>query len=181
MRRLILSISLLAFFVNPGFACSTGDEDFHFGEAEMRSSVEGTWQITSTGDGSAAWALTVQIRESGGKLDGGTALRAGASTRGFIRAAAACAERTLVRSAGACMDTSKMPLEVAYISGDSSYQSAPMSGMLSVYTTSFGQGFLWLSLGNVALTVTIKADGEVLSASASGNDGASVAVARIGP
>jgi hypothetical protein len=39
---------------------------------------------------------------------------------------------------------------------------------------------LWLSLGDVVLTVTIKPDGDVLSVTASGNDGDSVAVVRIG-
>jgi hypothetical protein len=73
-----------------------------------------------------------------------------------------------------------MPLDLAYVSGDSAYQSVPMTGMLSVYTTSFAQGMLWLSLGDVVLTVTIKPDGDVLSVTASGNDGDSVAVVRIG-
>ncbi len=100
MRRLVLSISLLAFFINPGFACSPGQDNFNFSEADMRSAVEGTWQITSTGDGGATWNLAIQIGESVDKLDGGTALRSGTKTRGFIRAAAACDSRTFVRSAG---------------------------------------------------------------------------------
>jgi hypothetical protein len=73
-----------------------------------------------------------------------------------------------------------MPLDVAYISGDSAYQSVPMSGMLTVPSAIFDKGSLGLSLGSVVLDVTVTADGEVLSVTASGNDGASVAVVRIG-
>ena len=158
MRRLVLLLSLLAFFVNPGFACSPGEEDFNFGEAEMRAAVEGTWQITFGGDASTS-ELTVEIRESPGRLDSGMAVGSGTRARAFIRAAAACGSRTFLRGAGACMDMSEMPLDVSYVSGDSAYQGVHMGGIFRAFGTSFSGGYIDISFGGSALSADVNANG----------------------
>jgi hypothetical protein len=163
MHRLSLLFALVAFFLNPGLACTSGESDFDFGEEEMRAAVEGQWQFQwLKADGTSAM-VTVAVAQAGGGMDSGTmSIRSGG--RGFVRAASACDSRTFVRSAGACVDMSQMPVEVAYVGGDGAFQAMPIGGDFHVYGLSFRTGYLGIVLGDTSLTVTVRRDGTVESA-----------------
>lgn len=166
MRRLILSLAVLAFFVNPGIACTSPDDGaFQFGEPEMRAAVEGQWRIDWSVAGGAATSVTVQVSQAGAQGDSGTAALSPAAGRGgFIRAVAACDSRSFVKSASACMDSTQMPLQVAYVSGDSAYQAIPLGGTFSVYGLSFSTGHLQLVFHKTSVTLGVRPDGSVATA-----------------
>jgi hypothetical protein len=184
MRRLMLFLTVLAFFVNPGLACtSTDDGTFQFGEAEMRTAVEGRWQIDWNVAGGASTSVTVDILEGGVGYDGGASvMRPSGQRHGFIRSAAACDSRTFVRSAGACVDVSRMDLQVAYVSGDSALQAEPIGGTFSVYGLSFGTGYLHLVFGKTSVSVGLGPDGTVRSTSGMSPEGQlTVTAKRVAP
>jgi hypothetical protein len=184
MRRLLLSLAVLAFFINPGIACSSSDEDsFAFGEADMQAAVEGQWQLGWTAPDGTQGTVTVQVAEAGAPSDGGAAvMRPAGQRRGLIRAAAACGSRTFVKAAGACIDSSRMDLRVAYVSGDSKYQIVPLSGSFNVGGLSFESGHMLLTLDQTTVTVTIRPDGRVLMTSGFGPDGQlAVTAMRLAP
>jgi hypothetical protein len=161
MRRLALSLALLAFFLNPGFACSPSDEpEFKYGEAEMKAAVEGTWLLTLRATDGTLSETTLQIAESS-KAQAFLSPTApgGSHGTGLIRSAAACGTRTIVKSAGACIDMSQMPLDVAFVSGSPRFQGVPITGTLRVDSLIFTQGTLNLGLGDVSVWATIAPDG----------------------
>jgi hypothetical protein len=55
----------------------------------------------------------------------------------LIRSAHACGGRTLLKSASACIDSTHMPLDVAFVGGDASFATAAMSGSFTVLSTTF--------------------------------------------
>lgn len=85
----------LAFLVNCDFIMGA---DWKFGEAEMRSAVEGTWKLTRGGE-----TVTLVVKQ---------ATAATHSDRGFLKSAAACGSRSFVKQAAACTDSTRMPLEL---------------------------------------------------------------------
>ncbi len=173
MRRLLLSLAVLAFFINPGIACSSSDEGgFEYGEADMRAAVEGQWQLAWSAPGRASVSATVQISEASGQADRGVAATRSTGQRGrFIRAAAACCSRTFVKSAAACVDMSRMDLQVAYVSGESALQNATLAGSFMVGSLTFRSGYMQLVLDQTHLTVIVRPDGTVESSQGTSPDG----------
>lgn len=161
MNRLTMSLAVVVFFLNPGIACTTGPEaDYKYGEAEMRSAVEGTWALTlAASDVSSDTPIILQVTESRDAQP--DQIQAAKSGRGLIRHAAACGTRTFVASVQACIDSSEMPLDVELVSGPDAYKDAVMSGRLSVYSLLFSQGSLSFTLGDLHVSATIAPDGTV--------------------
>jgi hypothetical protein len=138
---------------NPLFGL--GAEEPHFGAAELRAAVEGTWRLTvRTADG---LELTMPFIIAQGSAVAGTH----ASTRALVQPAAACGTRTLVRPAGACADETHMPLEVTLILPGGWLRQEP--GQLFVEGTRFRYGYLSVHLANLRVDATIQPDGGVHS------------------
>jgi hypothetical protein len=174
MRRLALSLAALAFFLNPGFACTGQDEpEFNYGEAEMKAAVEGTWVVTVGAD-----QITVQVAE--GHEAQPNQIQAARPGGHFIRSAHACGNRTFVASANACIDSTSMPLDVTFLSGPDSYRNAVLSGGLTVASTSFSFGYFGLRLGSLSIEAGILPDGTVaLAPSPSARDGGNPVTAGV--
>jgi hypothetical protein len=138
MRRILWTIPLAFFFLNPSFACGPADDapQFHYGAVEMRAAVEGVWSFAIMPEG-AAGPIKVMVKVQQAASAPGAEAHASATGRSLIRPAHACGSRTLVRSAGACVDISTMPLTVTFVDGDASFASAPMSGAFEVMGTEF--------------------------------------------
>ena len=165
MRRFSLSLALLAFFLNPGFACSPSNEpEFKYGEAEMKGAVEGTWMLTLRATDGTLSETTLQIAESGKAQALLSPTAPGGSYRtGLIRSAAACGTRTFVKSAGACIDMSEMPLDVVVAGGDPRFQAVSSSGNLRIASLIFSLGMLELKLGELSVWSTVAPDGTTSS------------------
>jgi hypothetical protein len=176
MRNLLWVLPVLAFVLNPSFAC-VEEPEFQYGAAEMRAAVQGDWSFTITPDGRDAVQVTVHIDQATAAPPAATARTPGA---GLVRAAHACGTRTLVKGAGACTSASEMPLAVTYVSGDSSFQSATLSGRFWVGALTFLFGELTLNLGEYQIVARVNADGSVadLHLGANGLAG-TVAVSRL--
>jgi hypothetical protein len=168
MHRLAISMAVLAFFLNPGLACTSGSEEpeFQYGEAEMKSAVEGTWVlVVSRSSTSPTEEITLQLAESSkAQPDKMQVMRNGRA--GLVRSAAACGTRTFVTSAHACADLSEMPLDVALVNGPADYKDAVMSGRLMVGSLIFTQGDFSLSLGALSVHAAVGPDGTVSTVSA---------------
>ena len=110
--KLSFLIGFAVFALDPSYGCRK--DTFHYGEAEMRAAVEGTWRL-SMPESYDAPARTYTFR-----ITAATASQHGERSFGipFISSAHACGDRTLVRSASACEPRSLMPLELANIAGD---------------------------------------------------------------
>ena len=176
MHRLAIAVAALVFFLNPGFGCSSGQEDnYQYGEAEMKTAVEGTWVLTlGASAGSPNEVITVRVAESSKAHADNT--RTVNHRRGMIRAAAACGTRTLVASAHACIDSSEMPLDVTLVSGPDSYKAVPLSGNLAVHSLIFSQGSFGLSFGTLYVSADITPDGSVQSLYGGHSDGSVIPV-----
>jgi len=159
MRKLFWLLFVGFFFINPGAAC-TDEPDFQYGAAEMRAAVEGDWVLAITPPDGAPIAVTVHVAQA--------ATAPGATARGparsLVRAAYACGTRTLVKGAAACGDSSQMPLEVTFVSGDAALETATMSGSFLVDSLVFTSGVFYLALGPYRVTAQVDADGTVTSA-----------------
>jgi hypothetical protein len=160
MRKSAWLIPVVVFFLNPGFACSD-EPQFQYGDAEMRAAVGGDWSFTITPAGGAATEVTVHVDQAV-TAPGTTA--AAAPARSAIRAANACGTRTLVKGAAACVDSSQMPLTVTFVAGDDAFQSAALSGELTVFGLAFATGNLNLTLGAYQVMATVNADGSLANA-----------------
>ena len=157
MRNLSWLLPIAVFLVNPSFACSD-EPQFQYGAEEMRAAVAGDWSLTITPDGGSATQVTVHVDQAA--MAALTA--APRSKRGLVRAAQACGTRTLVKSAGACLDISEMPLAVGYVSGDTTFATASMSGQLTVFSLVFDTGDLTLTIGPYQVLARLKADGSLV-------------------
>jgi hypothetical protein len=178
MRRLAMSLALVAFLVNPWFACTGQDEpEFTYGEAEMKAAVEGTWVLTLA-SGGANQEITLQVSESNKALpDQMQAMQK--SQRSFVRSAAACGNRTFVSSAHACADSSSMPLAVSMVSGPDTYKDAEMSGSLMVGSLNFTRGELGLTLGSLRVFASISPDSTVVGTPSAGDGATSMTVVSL--
>jgi hypothetical protein len=136
---------------NPLFGL--GAEDPHFGAAELRAAVEGTWRLTVTTADGAEQTMAFTIAQ------GGAAAGTHASNHALVQPAAACGTRTLVKPAGACADETYMPLEVTLILQGARQRQAP--GQLSVEGTHFQYGYLSVRLANLRVSANILPDGGV--------------------
>ena len=175
MRRFALSLALLAFFLNPGFACSPSEPEFTYGEAEMKGAVDGTWLLTLRATDGTLSEATLQIAESSKpQAMLSPAAPSGSYRTGVIRSAAACGTRTFVKSAGACIDMSEMPLDVVVAGGDPRFQAVSSSGALRITSLIFSQGTLDLKLGDFSAWFTVAPDGTTSSPSGGSIDGSTV-------
>jgi hypothetical protein len=163
------------FFLNPGIACSPGDDQAHFqyGETEMRAAVEGTWEIGVVASDGSQSSATVQIVEATERRDGSALLRSG-ERHGLIRSAAACGSQFFIKSAGACTTASGMDLEVVYLSGDQRFQNIRMSGVFMIASETLVPGRLELQLGASRVTATVTPKGTASNVSMYAPDGATV-------
>ena len=179
MRRLTLSLALLAFFLNPGFACSPSDEpDFKYGEAEMKAAVEGTWLLTLRASDGTVSETTLQIAQSGTAQAMLSPRGSGSSRTGLIRSAAACGTRTFVKSAGACIDMSELPLDIAFVSGDPRFQGTALTGSLRIMSLIFTEGTLDLGLGGMSVWASVAPDGTTRSPGGGAGDTTVVSLVR---
>jgi hypothetical protein len=153
MRNLWWLVPVAVFFLNPNFAC-VEEPQFQYGAAEMLAAVAGDWSLTITPDGGAATQVTVHVDQAAAPA---TAARS--AGRALVRSAYACGARTLVKSAGACGDWSEMPLVVTYVSGDTAFSTAAMSGNFMVDGLLFGVGELTLTIGPYQILMQVMADG----------------------
>jgi hypothetical protein len=164
MRRLSWLLAVAFFFLNPGFACGPAEPQFNYSAADMLAAVEGTWSFTIMPEGAAnSVQVTVKVEQA--------AMAPGAQARAparfvLVRTADACGVRTLVKSAGACVDLSEMPLTVTYLTGDSSFANAPLSGTFLVNGTDFAPANtdLELVLGGYHVHAQVFPDGTILNA-----------------
>jgi hypothetical protein len=157
MPRLLWLLPLGFFFLNPTFACGPAEAEYQYGASEMRAAVEGTWSFSLTPVDGPPTQVTVRLEQA----PTAPASMARASGRALVRAAQACGTRTLVKSAGACDDISQMPLVVTYVSGDSAFSTAPLSGNFNVYSTVFTSGELQLKVGSYQISSQVNADGSL--------------------
>jgi hypothetical protein len=180
MRRLALFLAVLGFFLNPGIACVSSDEpDFKYGEAEMKAAVEGTWLLTLRATDGALSETTLQIAESSKAQAMMSPTVPGRSYRtGVIRSAAACGTRTIVKSAGACIDASEMPLDIVVTGGDPRFQGVSSSGGLTIPSTYFTQGMLYLKLGDFSVMFNVAPSGATSLPSGGTLDTAVVSLVR---
>jgi len=79
-----------------------------------------------------------------------------------VHAAYACGTRTLVKSAVACIDATQMPLVVTYVSGDTAFSTAAMSGTFLVDSLLFTGGYLTLTIGPYQILTQVMADGSLV-------------------
>jgi hypothetical protein len=174
VRSLAIPLALLAFFLNPGLAC-TDEPQFQYGEAEMKAAAEGTWVITLGNPSNDQ--ITVQVVESS-KAQADQIRAARGSREGFISSAFACGNRTFVASAHACIDESTMPLDVVFVSGPDTFKDASMSGGLAVHSLVFSQGDFYLYLGSLSVFASIAPDGTVNTLSGGSNAASLVSLNR---
>ena len=166
MRKFALTLGLLGFLLNPGFACSPADDQgFTYGEEDMLATVQGAWRVTID-KGQGPRSFTLQIDQSE------TALARLETTGGsLIRSAHACGSRTFVKGAAACLDISTMPLSIAFTEGDDAYKDFAYSGIFSVASLHFTQGQLSLNFGEDWIYATLPPGGTSATISSSSISG----------
>ena len=163
MRRLLWAVPVAFFFLNPGFACSPPEPQYHYGATEMRTAVEADWSLTiAPQDGGALQHVIVRVTQA----PDATAVNGQARARGLslVRPAYACGNRTLVRSADACLDVTTMPLTLTAVSGDPSLSSGKLSGTFTVDGLDFDFGLLELDVGPYQILGQVYADGSIIDA-----------------
>ena len=158
MRSLAWLLSAAFFFLNPNLACGPDEPAFRYGATEMRQAVEGDWALTITPAGDPALHVVVHVAQAS---SASVSLTPAAPSR-LVRSAHACGTRTLVRGAAACLDVSQMPLAVSYVSGDSSFASASMSGGFTVVGLAFNSGEIELKVGPYQILSQVTADGTLV-------------------
>lgn len=139
-----------------------GAEEPHFGAAELRAAVEGTWRLTVRMADGTEEGIAFTIAQ------GSAVTGTHASNRALVRPAAACGTRTLVKPAGACADETYMPLEVTMLVPWARQRQEP--GQLMVEGTRFQRGTLSVSLASLRVNATILPDGRVHAVSSTSDD-----------
>lgn len=118
----------LAFVVNPAvLACSSNDdeEDFTYGEADMKAAALGDWQGTAEVDGESV-AFTLSLEQASGKSSTQSISAPGVTPQ--------CGSRSFVKPAAACISTSSMPV-VGTLTSDNDELSGPVTGQLTAFRT----------------------------------------------
>jgi len=145
--------------------------EFHFGAADLRSAVEGTWSLKVTDRDGVDHHWRLSIAQASHDLQ--------RSDRGWIAPAAACGNRSLIRNAEACEDLTEMPLEIVALDA-----GAPaFTGSLRVFGLDFETGALELSLDGPLdgeLSATVMPDGKITRMSTS-NQLSAATLVRIAP
>lgn len=157
MRKRIAAgvVGVAALVLSPFAACGPS---FSFGAKEMTAAIEGTWKMTLPAQGEApAQEITMKIEQHSVDVD---------SSTGFIKSAAACGERSLVKVAGACLDSTRMRLDVTFLT------TAPLEGetykdihgALVVAGENFKMGMLDIQLDKRVIAATVSPDGTAADA-----------------
>jgi hypothetical protein len=133
----------LAFLANCDFIMGS---DWTYGEAEMRSAVEGTWKLTRA----SGEAVTLIAKQ-------GTAAKQHGD-RGFVKSAAACSSRSFVRQAAACINMTNMPLDITAAGHEI------VGAELVVASTTFTAGTLRFKLDGALVEARVDPTGAVESA-----------------
>ncbi|HEU0033488.1 MAG TPA: hypothetical protein VFQ53_22810 [Kofleriaceae bacterium] len=147
MRKLVGGLTLVvAFIVNPLFACHPFEPSFSYGEAEMKAAVEGTWKLAFRGR-----ELTIRIAQA-------KAVEQHSMRRALVKSAAACGHRTFVKSAEACKDLSELPLTLVAVNEP----TTKTEGRFVVESTTFDAGELLITVDGKRLAAVISPQGKVL-------------------
>jgi hypothetical protein len=153
-RTCLLLFGTAAFLFNPAACATGGDQDnYQFGDAEMRMAVEGSWRVTVTPSTGTPNTFTVRLAQASGT--------ASVRRSGLVRPAMACGSRTLVRGAAACVDITTMPLTGQVIEGDERTRAASIKGEIMVAGLVFSQAELTVEIGSRKLLGQIWRDGKV--------------------
>lgn len=118
----------LAFVVNPAvLACSSSDdeEDFTYGEADMKAAALGDWQGTAEVDGEIV-AFTLTLEQASAKSS--------AQSIAAPPVRPQCGSRSFVKPAAACISISTMPLS-GTIASEHSRLNGAVTGELTAYKT----------------------------------------------
>lgn len=137
MKRLIVSLGfgLVALAVNPMLACQNDDEQepaYHFGEAEMRKAIEGTYTGTVSSSGKS---VSVTLEQTGSSSP--------RTTQSYKRVQ--CGTRSFVKPAAACIDATEMAVVAHVTSEDPAIQQGDLTGAFTVYGTELTDGEVYVS------------------------------------
>ena len=129
---LTLALAASALLFVPWTGCGVEDDEFLFGEPEMRQAVVGDWLGTLSPSGTGLHLsleqATVETRRSG-----------------------LCGNRSFVRPAAACIAVTEMPLTGRVSTDDGRFQDVPVRGTFVVTGAALTYGWLELDLGGAVL------------------------------
>lgn len=154
-------LASLMFLINPGFGCAGGDEDdFEFGEGEMRAAVEGSWRVR-TAEGTLVLVLSSAPAPGAQRAAGTPAL---------VRPAGACGSRDFFKPAAACVSSSVLHL-AGTVAVEGQPGERPATGAFSVFGKRFTTGMLEVDLGDGRKLTSTQVDrsGSRFAASLSGS------------
>ena len=139
MKRFLASsvIGLAALTLNPMIACQS-EEEFTFGEAEMRNAATGSYSgtVQSTGD---TLELTLEQGVSNAPI----------SAQGYRRVQ--CGSRSFVQPAAACATSTTMEIEAHITSSHPSILARDLEGTFEIYGFDLDHGSLSLLDGDIEL------------------------------
>lgn len=159
VRKLVVAAVAVAVFLITPYFLYTEHLGFHFGAAEMRAAVQGTWRLDLAPAAGPSRSITFTLEQAESPAHA-------AHARAWIRSASACGHRTLVRSASACLDITDMELTLVAAGGD---RSLSPSAKLRVTGKRFAHGSLELEVEGRHLAARISSAGAVLDVSNSTN------------
>ena len=129
---LTLALAAAALVLTPTVGCGLEEEEWLFGEPEMREAVAGDWVGTLSSDGSGLQLhleqATVETQRSG-----------------------LCGSRSFVAPAAACIAVTEMPLTGRISTDDGRYQDVPVTGRFTVTGAAMEYGWLELDFGDALL------------------------------
>jgi hypothetical protein len=134
-RAISAVFALAALILNPMVACQDGgssEEEYNFGESEMREAVAGTYTgtIQSTGE-----TVVVTVTQ---------ASTTGTTTPQSVRSLQ-CGTRSFVKTASACITSTTMPLAAHLSSPNASLGEIDLAGNFDVYGADLTNGSLALN------------------------------------
>lgn len=152
VRKLVVAAVAVAVFLITPYFLYEQHIAFHFGAAEMRAAVQGTWrlELAPAAGPSRSIAFTMDQAASPASSE---------RERAWIRPASACGHRTLVRSAEACLDSTDMQLTLVAVGGA---RSLAPTAKLRVIGKRFERGELELEVEGSLVTARISSAGAVL-------------------
>jgi hypothetical protein len=173
-RTGLLVLAVATFLLNPA-ACAPGPEDdYQFGDAEMRAAIEGMWRVTIGQSTGAARTFTFRLAQAQGTPSASLPHR-----NGLIRPAMACGSRTLVRGAAACVNLTEMPLTGMIVEGDEAIRTLDVKGTMSVAGLSFTEANFTVMFGSRRLFGQLSKGGAVTSLGGDLLEGGTAAMVRV--
>lgn len=129
-------IATTALLINPMVACDSSEDEYAFGEADMRAAVKGTYvgQLPATGE-----TITLELDEA-------TVAPSGTAATQSVKRIQ-CGTRTFVQTAAACMSTTEMPLQGSITSSGTTIASGDLqSGTFFIMSRVLDGGTVTLKL-----------------------------------